>query len=495
MKTLNGQTSDRFLNRNFYLLSVLIGSIISLCFFLNVFVPFFIVFILVYFWLLLKHPEISLLIVIVVILDAFSLINEDMLSIPNIFKIRDIFYLSSFFPLVTGIYRKDKKIKYVFLNPIGRMIYIIIFLSILQIFITKLKFPGESFNSIIKVARIYLYYLIFFPLLYVLLDRKRLNRFLASGIFIISIFCFLFIIQVILGPYNKIFFWGRVETQLLQGFSITRIYVAGERIPSFLLLICFMIFLFCKKYKNQFKNTFLMILSALQTILTSGRAHIFGVITGAVFSMFFLMRRKKTRAILKIFIVILLVVLIFEFSSKVFMPGKDNFLRYISTRIASTYDAVIQKEDTFYVRMRDSAGRMELIKRYPIFGLGFVHDESPLFAFERGEIGNAIRTSDSGIIVLLLDFGIIGLIWLLTLSIIFLIRAKNIFKIADDHITKSIILGTVAYYSSRLFSFITLADFVLYEGIIIITICFVLIESLHYFYNDDERKTTIYNHS
>ena len=50
----------------------------------------------------------------------------------------------------------------------------------------------------------------------------------------------------------------------------------------------------------------------------------------------------------------------------------------------------------------------------------------------------------------------------------------------DSQFYKSIILGIIAFYFGRLFSFITLANFVRYEGIVITSLSLILLEVINY---------------
>jgi len=461
------------------LLILFLSLFISSFFLINIYAPFIFLIFSLYLWLLFRYPEVALFISILVIMNCFSMMSPDFLRVPYVFRIRDIFFLSTFLPLLVGIYRKDEKIKYVFSNPIAKGIYIILFLALIQVFVTKLRFPEETFNSIIRMGRRYFYYAIFFPALYVLLDRDRFKRFEKLFISSVVIFCFMYIIQFLIGPSHRIFLWGRVEYQILQGFRVTRMYVMGVIAATLIFHITFMIFLFYRKFRHKLRNVFLMVLSGIQTLITFGRAHIFGVITGILFGVICAKRQPKFRNLFKIFIALFLILFLGEIISKTFFSQKEDFLKAIFSRIISTYKAIIYKEDTFYFRIKDSLGRMELIKKNPILGIGFVHDESKLFAFERG-FSKQIRTSDSGTVTLLLDFGILGIIWLFTMSFIVLRRSLYIYNRINSQFYKSVILGIISFYFGRLFSFITLADFVVYDGMMIITLAIILLEIINY---------------
>lgn len=448
--------------------SVLANAYASLIFFIA----------LCYLWLIFKFPEIALFISFLVIVDCFSMADENFLRVPFLFRIRDVFLLLMFLPLVEAIYRKDSRIKYVFGGPIAKGIYLIILLTLVQMFFTHLRFGSESFNSIIRIGRKYFYYALFFPALYIFLDEVRFRRF--SNLFIAStiIFCLLYIGQFLIGPEFSIFLKGRVEYQTLHGFCVPRIYVSGESAATLILHISFMMFLLCKNLKYRAKNVFLLMLLGFQALITFGRAHIFGVATGTLFALSSVETRIKAKAVFGIFILILVFFIMLSVLT-FFSSSEKDFLQAIFARITSAYDAVSQQKDTFGYRIKDSASRIGLIIKNPIFGIGFVHDESYLFARATGS-DNMIRTGDSGIIVLLIDFGIIGLIWLLTMAYIVLKRSLIAYKTTLNQLYKACALGVVAFYFGRLFSFFTLGEFVSYDGIVVIVLSLALLETINY---------------
>ncbi len=464
------------------ILLVLFSSLfIGCCFLFNMYLPIALFILFVYIWLLFKHPEIALFISFLIIINCFSLINADFLRLPNLFKIRDLFFLSTFLPLLYGIYQKDERIKGVFSNPIAKGIYVILFLTFVQICITKIRFGSESFNSIIKTGRVYLYYTLFFPALYILCDKVRLKRFIILSVSSVILFSLLYILQFLIGSSYTIFLWAAVVEQNLQGFGVTRLYVTGMTAGTLIFHICLMIFLFrgtSFQYKIHKVNAFTLCITVLQNLLTFGRAHILGIFTGILFGIFCAQGQQKVKSMLKITFC-MLIMTFFYIVSQIVFPQKENVFQAIVARNMSTYKAVNDSQDTFMYRLHDSMGRIELIKKNPLFGVGFVHDESDLFFFNRG--GNeSLRTTDSGILTLLIDFGFLGVVWLITMAIIVLKRSMNIYKEAEEPLYKSLVLGIVAFYFGRLFSFITLSDFVVYDGIMMITLSLVALEVIHY---------------
>ena len=474
------------------ILTLFLSLFLGKCFLIDAYLPFLLFAFFVYLWLLFKYPEIALFISFLVIINCFSMISEDFLRLPNILRIRDLFFISIFIPLLCGIYRKDKKIKYIFSNPIAIGIYVILFLALIQIFITYLRFSSESFNSIIRTGRNYFYYAMFFPALYILVDNVRLKRFVKLFIGSAVIFCFLYIIQFFIGSNHKIFLWATVTEQDLRGFGVTRLYIDGYIVAALIFAISFMLYLFHNTFKYRRENIFIMFITGMQILVTFGRAHIFGIVMGILFGIFCAKGQQKMKSVLRIFI--FLIVIIVTGSIVSLFLQKESIIQAIFERVSSTYEAVIGKQDTFSFRLEDFKGKIELIKRNPIFGIGFVHDESPLFAFARGYRGD-LRTVDSGTITLLIDFGIIGMVWLFMMAIIVLKRSLGVYKKVNDQFYKLLILGIVAFYFSRLFSFITLADFVTFDGVVIIIISLVIIEVIYYqnLWKKSEQKRIIYN--
>jgi len=460
-------------------LILILSFFIAQCFLLTWILPLVIIGFGLYLWFLVKSPEIGLFMAFLVIIDCFSMLSENLMWLPTLYRIRDIFFITSFIPLFIGLSQNDKRIKEVFGGPLAKCIYAIIVLTIAQMFITKIRFNDESFNSIIRIGRKYLYYAMYFPAVFVLLDEARLKRFVKLFVITTAVFCLLYISQFFVGPSHRIFVWGRVEWQNLQGFNVTRMYIPGVLFATLLFHVCFAIFLFNNKIKSKFLNSLLMSIAGIQTLLTFGRAHIFGVVTGSLFSSLFSKGLNKKKALLKVSLIGVFIVFgIFIYSLFHSYYKKTNFFQAVSARIYSTYEAISKKQDTFGFRLRDSAGRIELIKNNPLLGVGFVHDESRLFSMERG-FNRAIRTTDSGIITLLLDFGLLGAGWLFFVSFVFLKSARKVLKSSSNELHRSIMLGILAFYFGRVFSFITLADFVTYDGIIAIVLAFVFTKVLN----------------
>jgi hypothetical protein len=309
------------------------------------------------------------------------------------------------------------------------------------------------------------------------MEDARFKRFIKLFCASAAIFSILFLLQFAIGQSHQIFKWAVVVEQNLQSYFVTRMYIDGQIVPTLIFHISLMVYLFGQQVRHKKLNTFLLLITGAQTLVTFGRAHIFGAISGTLFGLF-LARKIKRSGIIKLFFLVLAITAV-NFIAVSTLKPRLNFFPAIATRITSIYGAVVEKNDTFGFRFEDSWGRLALIKDHPLFGVGFVHDESRLFSLMRG-YGGALRTADSGIVTLMLDFGIIGIVWLLFLSFVFWKHGMRCFNDTPDPLNKAFVLGIISFYFGRLFSCITLVDFITYDGMTVIAIALALMEVMSY---------------
>jgi hypothetical protein len=399
--------------------------------------------------------------------------------VPYVFRIKDLFFLAIFLPLLYGIYNKDKKVNYVFSSPLSKVFFLMILLCFIQVLATKLRFPAETFASIIRMGRRYFYYAIFFPALYILIEKRRFVQFGKLSIFTAVTFSILFIIQFIVGSQMTLFPWGDVVNQELQGYSVTRLYVQGTLIAVMFFHISFMIFVFYGNYKFRLMNFFVMVVTGAQALVEFGRANMFGIVSGIIFGVLCAWREKRIAKILRIVVTMAIIVILISSASKLFFREKESILEMISARAKSTFNAILNKDGTFGFRLRDNVGRIEMVRRRPFLGIGFLHDESNLLWLERG-FNERLRTSDSGLLSLMLDFGVAGILWLLILTITVFRRGMFLYQVSSQKYRRVIILGILSFYFGRLFSFLTLANFVTPDGIVMTTFSLVALEAIAY---------------
>jgi len=449
---------------------LLLSFFIGLLFLANSYSLFALVGFFLYLWLLFKYPEIALFITILVVNDFFSLVSADFLRIPGVFRIKDIFLVMAFIPLAHKVYHKKIKFQ---LNNLSKSILLIMFFVVLEALITII-IRNQSFNYTIRMARRYLYFLLYFPMIYLIDDERKFKRFLSLLIISSAAFSLLMIIQYVIGPTKVIFkYASHVVMQQIVGEYVTRSYVLG----SSLAIMIFFLYLFRLFFKvgNKAINLTMVFLTFLGGVyLGFSRANLFGVIAGLGFATFILLDfRWKIRIIATSFIFIFVLFFLLE-GVKFYSENTISNPLYITYKsLVSGASDLANRTGTFGYRLKDSAARIALIKANPFLGVGFIHPLSGILKIRTLTPG--ITTNDSGIVTLLLDFGVTGIIWLGFLSIVFFKEAKRLCNILRENSTKVLVIAAFAFYFSRLFSFLTLADFVSYHGIVSICIALFIV--------------------
>jgi hypothetical protein len=465
-------------------LVVLFSFFLGKCLLLHYFIPLFFLLIFAFIWLIFRYPEIALFIVILAANNFFSLVSDEIFRLPGIFRFKDLLFILSYLVLFFRVYQKKVILKQ---SLFSRNLWIILFFVTLEIVLTMFL-KQQSFNYSIRMGRIYLYYLLYFPLVYLIdtdIKFKRFINLLLGGVVAYSL---LIVVQYILGPSHVIFkFASHVEEQLIAGAYITRTYAAGASLV--LIVFYFYLFYILMEKKYSWFNFFILILTFFSGVyLQFGRANLFGVITGFLFSVFILLNlRLKIRSFITT--LILVSVIFFSIGAIKIITEKNmqNPIVHSFRFLLSGVDDMRYKTGTYGFRLQDSAERIELIQRSPIIGIGFVHPLSGIINIRTETTG--IVTNDSGLITLLLNFGILGIFWLAVLTTTFYKKAKKLFfNVVGSK--RALVIALFAYFFGRLFAFLTLADFVTQGGIVTLTIVFFILN-----YIENNKNGSIYNNS
>jgi hypothetical protein len=300
-------------------------------------------------------------------------------------------------------------------------------------------------------------------------NEQRVKRFFKFVVVSSVVYSLLMLLQYFMGPEHVLFrFASQVAMQKIGGQYVTRTYSGG----STLVLIVFFIYFFklVIQKKFDFTNVSIVLLTFLGSIyLKFGRANICGVIVGFLTTFFFLfdMKRKKEFLVVS---AVSIVACFFLFETVRFIANGaiPNPISHSISMFCSGANDLLNRAGTFEFRLKDSADRIELIKSHLITGIGFIHPESGVLKIRT--IMGGIVTVDSGIITLLLDFGLIGVFWLLILTGTVFQKARQLYFSNIEDSYKVIVAAIFSYYFSRFFSFLTLSEFVFQSGIVTIVV-------------------------
>lgn len=448
----------------FFLASLLLQSY----FFFFIFVAFT-----MYIYFLIKRPAIAIVVCFITFINFFSLIDENFFRLPGFFKLRDLVFSLLLIFVFFSLFTKTEKINYCF----RIIILLIVALCLLEIMLTTV-IQRQSFLFSLKEGRRYFYYLLYFPFLYILVKKHQRPKIF----FLLSIACFVFsalkILQYLLGD-SVIFFPGavRVVQQNLSGLEVTRSYVMGSAITSFLSLY-FLFRSFFEKTHKLFFCFLAFIFFIAGVFLQFSRAHWFGYLLGFSVTLFsfrdYFYKNQIRKFICRIIVSMLLIFIVVQGYNVIFRSkGGSNPVLFLIKHSLSAFEDIVYKRGTFGYRLSDNAARMGLVVRNPLLGVGFIHPDS-------NTLSAGISTSDSGILTLMLEFGAMGVIWLIFTVTKFYRESRQLMLVIQNNDDKALFLTTFAYFFSTVFSFLTLADFVMVEGIVTLVFCFAVFSSIKY---------------
>lgn len=446
-------------------LIILISFFISQCFLINYFIPLFFFIIAGFIWLIFRHPEVSLFVVVLAANNFFSLISEDIFRLPGVFRFKDLLFILTYLVFFAQILQKKVKLRR---SLFSRTILLITFFVLLEILLTMFV-ENQGFNYTIRMGRRYLYYLLYFPLVYFIDNDNKFKHFLSLILGATVIYSLLMIVQYIIGPSHILFrFASHVEEQKIAGEYVTRTYAVGSSIS--LIVFYFSFFRILLENKYDWFNFLVLIFTFFSGVyLGFSRANLFGVVVGLIFSVFILLNaRLKMRALFITFIFVIALSSAFEIMRVATGKAVPNPITHSFKALLSGADDLRNKTGTFGFRLNDSAERIGLIRKNPISGIGFVHPLSEIIKIRT--VTSGIVTNDSGIVTLLLDFGVFGIFWLFVLTLVFFRSARELFFSVVDSKKRALAIALFAYYFSRLFSFLTLGEFVFQEGIVTIAV-------------------------
>jgi len=427
-----------------------------------------------YIFFLIRWPHIALIISIVVIFDGFGFINpETFFRIPGVFKIKDLIFSSLFIPIIINK-KWQNRFYYIFLKYHSMLtpIVIILFLTTLQMIRTSLQY-NLPLNTSIMTGRHYWYYA-FLPLAAIYLDSSK-KRKLVSSLFlaVISILASVVIVQTLLTAFDR----GRLVSINIQFNPVTwgnlhffRIYPPGEATLVLVFSLSFWAFFMSPQGSQRIVYIAPMLLCGFAVLLLNSRMRWFHAVILVLVPKLLLTKYIPIKARRSLYIAVfasLIVISVLCFSS-----STRDLLAGITQRASSAATDFIENKGTWQYRVEDSAFRFRLIRKHPLFGVGMVH---VYHAREFGGYGipdemgapyQGISTTDSGIVTLLVTFGLVGVIWAIWYFISVLkFCLKNVKSIRNRYIT-AVSIAVVGYMIGGILVFITLGLFTMPDDII-----------------------------
>jgi len=428
-----------------------------------------------YMFFLFRWPHLVLIAGVVIIFDGLGFIDPDaFLRAPGLFKLKDLVFLSFFLPLLFNE-RWHKRVRFVFRYARNLIIpiLIILFLATLQMLRTSLQYD-LPLNTCIMAGRHYWYYA-FVLLTAVYLDTS-VKRTLVFRLFlvVISALASVVILQtIVIEQGGQLFLADTIQVQPGQWgiLNFFRIYIPGE--PTLVLgfSMAFWGVFLCKSAREKFGYAALALLCALAILLVNSRMRWVHAILTVMIPAFFLGPHilKAGRRLICVSALLAFILLpMFVLSGL----GED-LVSGIGSRAFSAWTDFRGKTGTWEYRIEDSRFRIGLIKKHPLFGVGFVHiDYAGLFGAtglpedEQTFPSQGISTTDSGIIALLVDFGAIGVLWAMWYFITVLGFCSKMLRSPKSGSLGWISIPLIGYMTGGVITFITLCLFTMSGDIV-----------------------------
>jgi len=410
------------------------------------------------------RPEFGIIFSFLSILNLIPFIDFNEIGIHGIFRLRDISFLLAFLPLLRFVYNKKKILHYVSRSPFLKWVFVFELWVFMVILLTKLQF-NVSWNLIIRSARDYYHYLLFVPFLYVLLDTNRRKRILQFLTIYITICAIAYIIQSL----TSINFDWLLHSVVLPTEYFNRVRSKIVSTSVIFLGLATARYIFNKS--SGLKPLLQIALFFLVCVLSYIRALYFGLFVSFLLS-YILTLKLDLRFSVK-YLTLFLVTFVTLVAISIFISqSPDWVLNAFTDRIAQGIKNIKYREGTWGYRLTIMAPFLDVIRRNPWYGIGFLHKETGLLTFlPYGESGNA----DIGIINLLVKLGIPGaILWFVLIYMI----AKRIRYIFIPHFPyKVYIYGGLFFLLTAIVSSLTLLWFVSFFGIINVVFAIALIEA------------------
>ncbi|TYW36107.1 O-antigen ligase family protein [Vibrio cholerae] len=412
---------------------------------------------------LLFHPKILGCLFILSTVEFVGFINpEEFIRLPGVFKFRDLLFLMMMTmviadSLLKGWYRIkldyfSVRIKFIVWSMLGLVFFQLIF--------TSLRFD-LPFISSLKIAREFLYVAVFFFFIRFFPDYKDTIR-LLKFISYICVIQFVSMIMQIVG--FDIGSTSRVDQLLVGGDYVTRVYIPAYFYALAAACYCF-VSLMVGNVASKRYVTFVLIIS----ILSYTRTYWVSLLVCFLILMFLLNKKNAIRMLLYGLILFILLI-------PISLVKEDSVL---ADRFSTIFSEIDDTDGNFIYRFSENPQRLEAFIDYPIVGPGFIHpDFAPTtLGFVIDEKGKneaqieralMLQTNDSGLITLLVSFGLIGVLWVFAQILLVIKLAKSIKNRANEILYPYI--GIVAFMVATWLTCTTTYGFTYYDGIVSMSI-------------------------
>ncbi len=433
------------------------------------------------------------MLILFILAEGFSLIPRAFVElVPGMFRLRDLFFV--ILPLCILYCFVSKRIEKL-ASSFTPFILIFCTLLVLNIVVANYNFTQSFWDGFITL-RHYFLYMAFFIFVITIDSEKDLRRFFKLCVLVTVAIGLLSLVQYYFPQIRVLRYLEEgYYLQTYQGYDNKhfRDGVFRLRFPAThlsILVFCILLsqlvypinankpskhsaFLSYKPelFGDGFKLFTLSFIIYLM-FLTQVRMTLIGLLS-VVFISILKGHRKRYKyfMIALVFLVIIIEVFLGAIGDKRTLIIDMRMIRLVS----SSFTQAIEAEESSDPRYQQVLMYIEYFKKYPVFGAGTLQYQSPL----SGKYGFA-QSTDLGYVRLISEFGIVGLLWLLGLSIVFYRKSQHTLGLLKktDNIgwIYSFTRGLQLYYLYQVVTFLTLPNFIFPTRILYVALALSLLE-------------------
>lgn len=403
-------------------------------------------------------------IIILLLREFFWLLPIDLVVLPDVIRISDAGLLLMFIVVVYAIGTNSRRITYL-KSSFTPVIIGFVVLSLLNIYISNINYE-QPFSLGFRAIRANFFYLLFFAVILTIDNRKKLNRFIRW----IMILCFIltgFTVLQFAVPGLHIFHTDNAGI-FEKRFGMSRFINPGLDMVAF---ACFI---------------------AIARFIQSGTScGLSCMITGAIFSLQIML--SQTRAYLLSFPAAMMISMTVTgkfrwlmITSWCFVMGSGTFIllgqvnpnmssNFLTKLYESSYSETMSQHGTVGQRFAQAQSFWKIGMEHPVNGSGVI---SPL-GKAAIRLNYPVFRTDLGYVIMFSQYGILGIAWLVWLSLVYFRKVRHIYRLNTDSALKALVLALMTHYVFMVISFVTLPHFILGAMIVTVVLNLAILEVVH----------------
>ncbi|WP_041245450.1 O-antigen ligase family protein [Geotalea uraniireducens] len=402
--------------------------------------------------------------IIFLLREFFWLLPQQLIVLPNVIRISDIGILLMAGTTLFVVVANSAKIKFI-KSSFTLIILSFILLSFLNVYFSN-SYYQQPITEGLRAIRSNLYYLIFFVVIFTLDNKEKLMKFLRW----LTVLCLLLVAVTFLQyamPSASIFHVDN-SAMFKQRFGFYRLINPGLDLVMLAYFITIARFI-----QSGVPCRLLCLMSGIifttQFFLSQTRGYLLSFPLAMMISMTV---TGKFRWLVITVWCFAMGVGALQMTGLVTQQKHENF---VTRLIESSITETLSRKGNVGIRYETAKAYWNYAMQHPITGTGII---SPLSEIAR-KLKYPILRTDLGYVIMFSQYGLLGIAWLIWLSLTYFKKVAFVYRRIHDDELKAIVLGLMSHFIFMLISFITLPHFILATMIVTVAINIAILEIIH----------------